>query len=213
MPAAGVELARLLGHEGAVFDVDFAPDGERAVSGSRDASVRLWDLKTHEEVATWRGHRAAVWAVVFSPNGSRVASAAVDGTIIVWEVATGARLLTLTDEAEQLTALAFHPDGTQLASGSLAGTIAFWDLQTNRCSRHPKAHEGRVWSVAFSANGRWLVKRRRIHSPVGNVSAEPIRAGTTLGACDCGGHGRSSRGPRSGVRGPGRGNQTQVGTI
>jgi WD40 repeat protein len=41
--ASGAPLATLTGHKGAVYSVEFSPDGAHLVSGSRDGTLRLWD--------------------------------------------------------------------------------------------------------------------------------------------------------------------------
>jgi WD40 repeat protein len=38
------ELKKLRGHTGIVFSVAFSPDGTRLVSGSGDATARVWNI-------------------------------------------------------------------------------------------------------------------------------------------------------------------------
>jgi WD40 repeat protein len=38
----------LSGHQGFVNSAAFHPDGKRLASGSRDGTIRLWDIKTGE---------------------------------------------------------------------------------------------------------------------------------------------------------------------
>jgi WD40 repeat protein len=40
----------LVGHEGAVNSVVFSPDGQRIISGSSDHTLRIWDVKTGEQL-------------------------------------------------------------------------------------------------------------------------------------------------------------------
>jgi len=47
------------GHENSVKSVAFSPDGKQALSGSTDATVRLWDIDTAKEVKVFRKHSEA----------------------------------------------------------------------------------------------------------------------------------------------------------
>src|SRR5262249_32286040 len=69
--------AALEGHADAVWGVAFSPDGRRALSGSMDQTLRLWDLATGAELRTFVGHEDGVTAVGFAPDGRRAVSASL----------------------------------------------------------------------------------------------------------------------------------------
>jgi WD40 repeat protein len=50
--------------------------------------VRLWDLKTHSQIATLMGHLGPVRAVAFHPSGQALLSSGQDQTVRVWDVRT-----------------------------------------------------------------------------------------------------------------------------
>ena len=82
-PLASVEPLR--GHRKTVRCVAFSPDGQRLVSGALDNEVRVWNVKSGQELALLSGHEHFVEAVAFTADGKRIVSAARDGTVRVWD--------------------------------------------------------------------------------------------------------------------------------
>jgi WD40 repeat protein len=80
------ELPSLRGHNGIVMSVDISPDGKTLASGSADRTVKLWNLLTGQEAATFTGQKGLF--VAFSPDGNLLASDAGYGQITLFRAAT-----------------------------------------------------------------------------------------------------------------------------
>ena len=63
----------------------FSPDGKHFVSGSRDNSIRLWDVETGTKFAVLSGHLGEVNVLAFSADGRTLISGSIDGTVLLWD--------------------------------------------------------------------------------------------------------------------------------
>ncbi|MXV74997.1 T9SS type A sorting domain-containing protein, partial [Candidatus Poribacteria bacterium] len=111
---------------------------------------KLWDVETHENIATLEGHRSGISSVAFSPDGTLLASGSYDETVKLWDVETHENIATLEGHRWIVTSVAFSPDGTLLASGS--DYVKLWDVETKR-NIYSKQGSGSYIRVAFSPDG------------------------------------------------------------
>ena len=154
-------LATLEGHTDAAYRVAISPEGATLASGSRDGTVRLWDTKTLEEIATLEmsGRKNQITSLAFSPDGSLLAVGVLErGVIALWDVASRRLAGTLEGHTRWNTTLAFSPDGGRLVSGSLGGedNIKVWDVASWQLLGELRGHTESVRQVAFSPDGRTL---------------------------------------------------------
>ena len=91
-------IATLEGHTSNVLSIAYSPDGATLASGSYDSTVRLWDVATRRNIATFSG-TGEILSVAFSPDGTILASGADDGTVNLWDV--GAILTQETNRANE----------------------------------------------------------------------------------------------------------------
>ncbi|MFB2917921.1 WD40 repeat domain-containing protein [Aerosakkonema funiforme] len=65
--------------------IAFNPDGQTIASGSRDNTIKIWNLRTSKVIRTLEGHSEDVNALAFSSDGLTLVSSSDDGTIKVWQ--------------------------------------------------------------------------------------------------------------------------------
>lgn len=70
----GVPRRRLTGHGHFVQDVVISSDGQFALSGSWDGTLRLWDLNTGATTRRFVGHTKDVLSVAFSVDNRQIVS-------------------------------------------------------------------------------------------------------------------------------------------
>ncbi len=105
----------------------FTPDGKILVTGSRDCTIKFFEMPHVTEIRTLKGHGGWVRALAVSPDGKVLVSGGDDQTIKWWDIATGRSFRTLKGHAGYVRGLAFSPDGRRLASASWDRTIKLWE--------------------------------------------------------------------------------------
>ena len=160
---AAFELSEILpyhitfleGHTDQISSISFSSDGRILASGSHDATIKLWDIATKENIATLdHGRSYRVHSVSFSPNGKTLASNS--SHVELWNVATGKKIATLRGHRSTIRSVSFSPDGRILASGG--DTVKLWDVATGVNTATLEGHRSGsgVSSVSFSPDGRIL---------------------------------------------------------
>ncbi|WJW70108.1 serine/threonine protein kinase (plasmid) [Candidatus Chlorohelix allophototropha] len=158
-PSASFKILNTLtGHTDGVNSVAFSPDSKMLASGSKDATIKLWDAATGKELRTLSGHSSSVNSVAFSPDGKTLASGSgyPENSIKLWDTTSGKELRTLSGHSGSVYSIAFSPDGKSLASGSGDASIKLWNVASGKQLSTLTGHSSLVLSVAFSPDGKSL---------------------------------------------------------
>ena len=155
--AGGPLLRRMVGHTGWVLAVAVAADGRRAVSGSADTTLGLWDLDSGTLIRRLEGHTGDVRAVAVTADGRRAVSGSDDKTLGLWDLERGTLIRRLEGHTASVRAVAMTADGRRAVSGSLDRTLGLWDLDSGTLIRRLEGHTDWVWAVAVTADGRRAV--------------------------------------------------------
>src|SRR5204863_992279 len=131
--ADGKELRNLSGHNDAVYDLAFRPDGKILASASGDRTVKLWDVSTGERLDTLGQSLKELYTVAFSPDGRRVAAGGVDNRIRVWEISekaaetTNPLLMARFAHEGGILKLVYSADGKLILSSASDRTVKLWN--------------------------------------------------------------------------------------
>jgi len=172
-PPAGPLIRTFLGHTEPVRSVAFSPDGRTAVSGSNDATLKLWEVATGNELRTLKGDTNGVNSIAFSPDGRNLLSGSADGTLRLWEVATGKELRRFKGDVLQVISAAFSPDGSMVLCSGLLTTL--WNLASEK-ELYVFPGLG-AFSVAFSPDGRTVLLG---HAPLASADRPAGGNGTLV---------------------------------
>ncbi len=163
-----------MGHIKRINAVVFSPDAKYAISGSWDATLKLWDVASGREVRTYYG-KEKVSAIALSPDGQYVLSAdeGQRENLQLWDVTTGKKIRTFSGHEggmEAITSVAFMPDGKRAVSaGGSDHILKLWDLESGdelRTYSTENNDMAQFTAVAISPDGKYLIAGSRYNGQV-----------------------------------------------
>merc|ERR1712194_115660 len=139
----GVAQKRLTGHSHFVQDVAISSDGQFALSGSWDGTLRLWDLNTGMTTRRFVAHTKDVLSVAFSADNRQIVSGSRDKTI------------NEDGHKEWVSCVRFSPNlNTPLiVSAGWDKVVKVWNLNHCKLRTNLMGHTGYVNSVTVSPDG------------------------------------------------------------
>jgi WD40 repeat protein len=153
-------VRRLSGHKNVIRAVVITPDGKHIISGSSDATIRFWNLKSGKQVNIIRAHRP-VMSLAISSDGKSLACGMTDAVVKMWRLKDDAALthyeeqILSRDYRGDVLAIAFSPDGTKIVAGGNSNQhTRVWDLNAldQRCKS--STINGPVTSLAWSRDNQ-----------------------------------------------------------
>ncbi|KAF2732350.1 WD40 repeat-like protein [Polyplosphaeria fusca] len=114
----------LKGHTNGVMCLQF--DDRILMTGSYDATVKIWDLQTGHVIRTLSGHSQGIRCLQY--DDEKLITGSLDNTIKIWNWRDGKCIKTL--HAHQRGVIGLHMADKLLASGSSDNTIMVHDFNT-----------------------------------------------------------------------------------
>lgn len=124
----GAIVRELTGHTKKVTALAFLPGGKRALTGSDDRTMRLWDLETGQPIREFKGGQNNFVSLAVSADGRRAYSSAntFGGGLLVWDLETGKEIQRLVPKENNIFgALALSPKGKRLLAAGLSTSHLF----------------------------------------------------------------------------------------
>src|SRR5262245_35010960 len=84
-----MQFVSSIGHNQEITALAFSPNGRMVLSGSKDKTLKLWDVHSGRLIRTLVGHDSSITSIAFSPDGEKAVSGADDRTVRLWELRSG----------------------------------------------------------------------------------------------------------------------------
>jgi guanine nucleotide-binding protein subunit beta-2-like 1 protein len=144
------------GHSHFVQDIVISSDGQFALSGSWDATLRLWELNYGTTTRRFVGHTKDVLSVAFSADNRQIVSGSRDKTIKLWNT-LGECKYTIDEQGhtEWVSCVRFSPNiqNPIIVSAGWDKLVKVWNLTNCKLRTNLVGHTGYVNTVTVSPDG------------------------------------------------------------
>lgn len=152
----GVAKKSLHGHNHFCSDVVMSSDGQFALSGSWDSTLRLWDLTTGQTTRRFDGHTKDVLSVAFSADNRQIVSGSRDKSVKLWNT-LGVCKYTIQEDghSDWVSCVRFSPNTANpiIVSCGWDKTVKVWNLTNCKLRTNHYGHQGYLNTVTVSPDG------------------------------------------------------------
>jgi len=154
----GYPRRSLKGHSHFVQDVVVSSDGQFALSGSWDGTLRLWDLNNGSTTRRFVGHTKDVLSVAFSSDNRQILSGSRDKTIKLWNTLGDCKYTIGGGEeghSEWVSCVRFSPAAQSplIVSCGWDKIVKVWSLANCKLRNNLLGHSGYLNCVTVSPDG------------------------------------------------------------
>lgn len=162
------QLVVPIGHTAPIDLGLFSPSGQFILTGSRDETAKLWQVKSGQLICSLEGHTGTIYAIDFSADEEYIITGSGDGNIKLWETRSGQLRKTMRAHGKAVTASQFSPpcpvstncpfgNGEYFVSGGGDSTVKLWQTHTQQLIRTFRGHRGFITAAAFSPNSSYIL--------------------------------------------------------
>ena len=154
--AYGVPRRSLKGHSHYVEDITISSDGQFALSGSWDGTLRLWDLNSGQTTRRFVSHDKDVLSVAFSADNRQIVSGSRDKTVKLWNTLGECKYTIQEDgHTEWVSCVRFSPSAANplIVSCGWDKLVKVWNLTNCKLRTNLVGHTGYLNTVTVSPDG------------------------------------------------------------
>lgn len=151
-------------HTGPLYCLSVSGDGRTLVTGAQDNTLRVWSIPLSRPIRRLAEPGVAVADLAYSSDGKSLLLGSADKAVRLFDVAATVAPGTANvpaairhGHAGEVELVAYRSDGGGFASGDSTGQILLWSPDLETPVGRWSGHQGRLVSIAFSANNQQLI--------------------------------------------------------
>ncbi|OMJ79868.1 hypothetical protein SteCoe_20011 [Stentor coeruleus] len=127
--------------------LSFSTDKIFLATGSPDATVIVWKLKTHQIETLHNEHKSLITCITISDDNNYVISGSNDKNIIVWDITKRKLKAKLKSHCGSIKCVTISHDSTYIISGSSDKYVILWNISKEKNKKILEGHTSCVKKV------------------------------------------------------------------
>ncbi|QRV93067.1 WD40 repeat protein [Ceratobasidium sp. AG-Ba] len=146
------------GDHNTIDSIAFSPDSASIASGSRDGTIRTWDVSAGKAITDPLCRQPESFLLLaYSPSGAQIVSGSRRGIVYTWDAHKGKPVRQpLNCQIPYAEYMAYSPDGTRVAVGSVGRIVYIWDIESGHKIARLVAGLCDLSTLAYSPDGKHL---------------------------------------------------------
>ena len=151
-------------HTGPLYCLSVSGDGRTLVTGAQDNTLRVWSIPLSRPIRRLAEPGTAVADLAYSPDGKSLLLGSADKSVRLFDVAASIVPGTIMvptairqGHIGEVEFVAYRSDSGCFASADATGQILLWSPDLETPLGRWSGHQGRLVSMAFSANNQQLI--------------------------------------------------------
>lgn len=149
-------VKEFVGHVDRVWTVCISPDEFNGASAGWDGTIRIWDMKSGEEVRVIEANIGKVLALAYSKDGKSLIAGG-RSKVVQFDISTGQQQWGFDEQRVYVNALSVSSDGQFIVTGSRDNTVRVLHADTGQQVHVLTGNTDWVNAVAISDNGKWIL--------------------------------------------------------